>query len=222
MPFLFPSKVCALAGEAFSPLPLSLQIETLLKAGIRFIQVRSTMTDTELLPVLSAAVALCRTKNATLILQEHMNLARDAHLHGVHLDGDSSRITAMHGELGADFVIGLTVHAPEEWQAAQSSGADYLLLDPIFPSANTPGQTPDQLPAHGVSGLNRLAARGGLPLAAHGAISRDTLPIVLAAGAGTAVVGRAIWKEKVPEAAARALLKLAGEGLALPVAQIPG
>lgn len=217
MPFSFPSKICALTGEAFSPLPMSLQIETLLKAGVRFIQVRSVMNDAELLPVLSASVALCRMKNATLILQGPLNLARDAQLHGVHLDGSTEQVAQARSELGARFVIGLTVRNVVEWQAAQASGADYLLLEPIFPSANSP----DQPPAHGVSGLNRLAARGGLPLAAHGAISRDTLPIVLAAGAGTALVGRAIWKEKNPEAAARALLKLAGEGLALPVAQIP-
>ena len=214
MPFSFPSKIFALAGDAFSPLPLGAQVETLLKAGVRFIQVRSTMGDAELLPALSAAVALCRAKNATLILHDRLNLARDAQVHGVHLDGQTEHVAQLRGEFGAEFIIGLTVRTTAEWQAAQSSGADYLLLEPIFPSANSP----DQLPAHGVSGLNRLAARGGLPLAAHGAISRDTLPIVLAAGAGTALVGRAIWKEKNPEAAARALLKLAGEGLALPIA----
>lgn len=214
MSFSFPSKIFALAGDGFSPLPLDAQVETLLKAGVRFIQIRSTTDNAALLPVLSAAATLCRAKNAILILHDHPNLARDAQLHGVHLDGDPARTAQLRGERGAGFIVGLSVRNAVEWEAAQACGADYLLIEPIFPSANSP----DQLPAHGVSGLNRLAARGGLPLAAHGAISRDTLPIVLAAGAGAALVGRAIWKEKNPEAAARALLKLAGEGLALPLA----
>jgi len=215
MPISFPSKLCALAGEAVSLLPPGAQVELLLRAGVRVILLRSERDDAALQPELLALVEQCRAKRATLLLHERLARSRAARPHGVLLDGDPSRVASARGDLGPEFIIGLTVRSAAEFQAAQGSGADFLLLEPIFPSANAPSQPS----AFGVSGLNRLAARSAIPLASHGAISRDTLPIVLAAGAGMAVVSDAIWKEKNPEAAARALLKLAGEGLALPLMQ---
>jgi thiamine-phosphate pyrophosphorylase len=86
---------------------------------------------------------------------------------------------------GADVLIGISAHAEDDVAAAQTQGADYVTLSPIFATTSKPGYGP----ALGLAGLAR-ALRFGLPVIALGGVTADSAAECLRAGAaGVAVMG---------------------------------
>ncbi len=214
MSFVLPSRLYAIADDTACGLPLGEQVGILLAAGVKLLQLRSKkLDDAALLPVAREAAARCAEKGAWLLLNDRVALAREAGARGVHLGQGDMDPAAARALSGPDFVIGYSTHDAAEFARGLESPADYLALGPIFPSG-TKMARPEW---HGSSGLNRFAAKKDRPLVAIGGISRDSLPVLLAAGAdGCAVIG-AIWREKDPKAAAAALVRAADGPPTLPV-----
>lgn len=104
--------------------------------------------------------------------------------------------------VGADAVIGLSAHTPEEVErAAADPEVDYFCAGPVWPTPTKAGR-----PAAGLELLGRAAAvAGGKPWFAIGGIDRDRIDEVIEAGAERVVVVRAITEAADPAAAAREL-----------------
>ena len=104
-------------------------------------------------------------------------------------------------ELGPERLIGLSTHAPEQFDAALRSDADYLSVGPVHATPTKPGRRPAGL------GYVRYAAgrRTDKPWFAIGGIDLGNVRAVVDAGAERVVVVRAIRDADDPEAAARLL-----------------
>jgi thiamine-phosphate pyrophosphorylase len=208
-PFKFPSRLYAIADDTASLLPLTEQISALLTAGVKVIQVRcKILADVELLAVLHDAVPRCAAAGALLIVNDRVDLCLKSGASGVHLGQADMPVEQAREKLGPHKIIGCSTHTPDEFSRGLTTSADYLALGPIFPTATKNVEHAH----HGVTGLYKYVRQCNRPLVAIGGISRDSFPVVLATGVAAVAVIGAVWRQKNPTAAARALLIQAGEG----------
>jgi thiamine-phosphate pyrophosphorylase len=128
----------------------------------------------------SALAALCRSRQVPFIVNDDVDLARDAD--GVHLgreDGDIGRAReAMKGKL-----LGVSCYnSLEAARAAVAQGADYIAFGSVFASPTKPGAVRAPLSLFGE------ARALGVPLVAIGGITLENAPQLLAAGADALAV----------------------------------
>ena len=91
---------------------------------------------------------------------------------------------------GGVFWIGVSCHSPEEVPAAESAGADYTFLGPIFETA---AKLPYGPPL-GLDALREAARRTHIPLLALGGITVERVGPCLEAGA-TGIAGISIFQK---------------------------
>lgn len=128
-------------------------------------------------------------------------VALAAGAHGVHLaeQGDAA---AARAALGADALIGQSVHTPEQARAIDPALVDYVVAGPAFATASKPGYGP----LLGGEGIAAMAQAAPVPVIAIGGIDARTAPECLSAGAaGVAVMGT-IMRATAPETVVAALL----------------
>ena len=85
----------------------------------------------------------------------------------------------LKGWLPARFLVGVSAHSMAQVRQARDSGADYVVLGPVF-------ETPSKLqygPPLGLAAFREICGRVDLPVFGIGGISRETIPLVMAAGA---------------------------------------
>ena len=130
-----------------------------------------------------------------------MVLALDAD--GVHLGKNDMPVPIARKLLGNDKIIGMSVEHPDEVEAAERDGADYLGASPIY---TTPTK-PELETGLGLEGLRKIRQRTQLPVIAIGSMNQRTVADVIAAGADGVAVVSAIVAADDPEIAAREILE---------------
>jgi thiamine-phosphate pyrophosphorylase len=188
--------------------PLVEVVGKALEGNVRTVQLRERDLDTRrLLAEARALRALTREYGARLLINERIDVALACDADGVHLPANSFAIADARSLLGADSIIGVSTHHPEEASRAAQNGADFAVLGPIYdtPSKRSFG------PALGVESLREAVGRCDIPLIAIGGVTAANVPELLRAGAQGVAVIRAILAAADPEQAARALT-----GYALP------
>lgn len=135
-----------------------------------------------------------------LFVNDRLDVALAVDAAGVQL-GHSSLDVEEARRLNADWWIGKSVHDLPEAEAARASGADYLVVGPVFPTATHPGREP--------LGPARLAAiaRLGLPTIAIGGVTPERIAAVRNAGVHGIAAIRALWDAADPATAARRMLE---------------
>jgi thiamine-phosphate pyrophosphorylase len=158
------------------------------RAGIDWIQIREPgLDDRRLLALTRDAVAAVRGTPARILVNGRPDIALAAEASGVHLRANSMAASRVRPLVPREFVIGRSVHSPEEAMAAEADGGcDYLIFGTVFASASKP-------PGHPVAGLDalgRVCASVRLPVLAIGGVTIDRAPAVASAGAaGVAAIG---------------------------------
>jgi len=95
---------------------------------------------------------------------------------------------------GADLVAGVSCHDLGEALAAQSAGADYGFLSPVF----KPTSKETYLPTLGAQGFEAIAAKVSLPLLALGGMTPEAASKLYEAGAfGVAVSGDLFLSDEI-------------------------
>jgi thiamine-phosphate pyrophosphorylase len=103
--------------------------------------------------------------------------------------------------VGDEAIVGLSTHSIAQADAGARSGADYIAVGPVHATPTKEGR-----PAIGLEPIRHAAAHiTDLPWFAIGGIDQHTVGDVVAAGAGRAVIVRAIAHAEDPEAVTRAL-----------------
>lgn len=179
------------------------------RAGIDLIQIRERDLDARALAdLVRRCVAAANGTRARVLVNDRVDVAVAAGAHGVHLRGDSIATAAARSLVGADAIIGRSVHTVDECaEVARAGGVDYLVFGTMY-------QTPSKDAAHALASLDELSAAcraaAGLPAEA-GAGLQVAVP-VLAIGGMTV--------ERAAEAAAAGAAGIAGIGLFIPPAGI--
>jgi thiamine-phosphate pyrophosphorylase len=183
--------VCAAREDAF--------VEAALRGGVDLLQLRiKAGRDDEILAVARRYARLCARHGALFILNDRPDLVAAAGADGVHVGQDDMTVAQARELVGAERLIGLSTHTPE--QVDDAAGVDYIGVGPVHATPTKPGR-----PAVGVELLSYAAAHAGIPWFAIGGIDAGNLPKVIAAGATRVAVVRALTEAADPTQAAAAL-----------------
>jgi thiamine-phosphate pyrophosphorylase len=175
----------ALPGSAEEQMRLLLEkIESTARAGVNWIQIRDKDLSARELAALTAE-ALRRIPLACRVLvNDRLDVAIAAGAGGVHLGEHSipvgeARRLLRDKSVSADFLVGVSVHSLRSAEAAERSGADYVVFGPVF---ETPSKTAFGSP-QGEEKLAQICAGVSIPVMAIGGIGSENAGKCEAAGA---------------------------------------
>ncbi len=180
-PMSFPFELCYITDRrALGPKPLPPFILEAVRAGVDLLQIREKDLDTRpLLELVKISVEYARETNTRVVVNDRLDVALALGASGVHLGTRSLPPRAVRDCVPEGFLVGVSCHSLEEARAAESSGADYILLGPVF---ETPSKIPYGPPL-GLAKLQEVAAQVRVPLLALGGINVERVKLCLEAGA---------------------------------------
>jgi thiamine-phosphate pyrophosphorylase len=173
-----------------------------IEGGVDLVQLREK--DLEARPLLRRAElagAVCRRYGVPFVLNDRPDLALECGADGVHVGQDDAPAELARRILGPDAIVGLSTHAPAEWDASAGAPVDYLSAGPVNPTPTKPGR-----PGTGLAYLEYVRGTGrDIPWFVTGGATPETIPAMAAAGARRFVVVRYLTESADPSAAAREL-----------------
>jgi thiamine-phosphate pyrophosphorylase len=160
-------------------------MEELLAAGVSLLQYRNKLGNEA--EVLADALAL-RTAaplgRCVLILNDYPALVSQVGFDGVHVGQEDMAADRARELIGADKMLGVSTHNPEQSASAELTSADYLAVGPVF--ATSSKLNPD--PVVGLEGVRLARLLTKKPLVAIGGITLANCKAVLEAGADSVAV----------------------------------
>ncbi len=169
--------------------------------GAGIVQLREKkLGDEELTAMANAARALCERIGALLIVNDRPSVALEAGADGVHIGQEDMDAAAVRELVGAEMLVGLSTHTPEQIDAVDPGLIDYIGVGPVHETPTKQGR-----PAVGVELVRYAAANAHVPFFAIGGLDESNVDEVLQAGAERVCVLRAVAAAADPRAAARAL-----------------
>ena len=169
-----------------------------LEGGCRWIQLRmKEASPEEILPIALEALPLCRKYNATFIIDDHVEIAKQIKADGVHLGKLDMPITEARKTLGKDFIIGGTSNTFEDIQMLYKDGADYIGCGPVRYTTTKKNLSP----VLGLEGYRRIISQMNktnihLPIVAIGGITPKDIPSLMETGiTGIALSGSILRAE---------------------------
>jgi thiamine-phosphate pyrophosphorylase len=182
--------------------PLAEILGAAFAAGCRWASLREKdLSAEEQMNLARELLALARRFGARLTLHGDARLALAAGLDGVHLPAAADPAAA-RSLLGADALIGISIHSAAEARMLDRALVDYAVLGPVYATTSKPGYGP----ALGPEGVRLIARGAAVPIIAIGGITPDRVADVMRAGAaGVAVMG-SVMRSADPAMEVRALL----------------
>lgn len=153
------------------------QVRRAAAEGIPLVQIRERDLDARALyDLCQRAVESVRGTRTRVIVNDRLDIALAARAHGVQLRGGSFPATRIRPVVPRGFLIGQSVHSPEE--AAAARAADFLLFGTVFATPSKPGLSPA-----GLQALADAVKATTVPVLAVGGVSATTVPRLLETGA---------------------------------------
>jgi thiamine-phosphate pyrophosphorylase len=179
------AELCANAGWALADLAAAC-----FDGGARLLQIRAkTLPGQAFLDAAGSIVELGRACGALVIVNDRADIARLAGAGGVHVGQDDLTPAHVRAVVGADTIVGLSTHTPEQVDAAMRAAIDYLAIGPLY-STFTKATGYDAVGLDGLRQASRAASAAGLPLVAIGGITLERAPELIEHGAAAvAVIG---------------------------------
>ena len=151
------------------------------------------LTSRELIILVEEALSATREQGmggARVVVNDRVDVALAGGADGAHLAAHSMPVRVVRRFVPRAFVIGVSCHSLGEAMAAESGGADYLVLGPVF-------ETPSKLgygPPLGLEELRNVASRIRIPVLALGGITVERIRPCLEAGA-SGIAGIRIFQD---------------------------
>jgi thiamine-phosphate pyrophosphorylase len=183
--------------------PLVSLLQRVLTVGTPAIQLRERdLSVRELLTLAREVQAVTAPHRSQLLINDRIDVALTLDGVGVHLRSNSLPVSVARQLLGAQRPLGISVHTIEEAVQAESHGADYIILGPIYetPSKQTFG------PPLGIHVLEKACGMVRIPIIGIGGVTAVRAREMRRAGAFGAAVITAILSANDVESATRELL----------------
>ena len=169
-----------------------------LEGGCRWIQLRmKEASPKDILPIAKEAMSLCRKYDATFIIDDFVELAKQIGADGVHLGKNDMPIAKARKILGKDFIIGGTANTFEDVQMLYKAGANYIGCGPFRFTTTKKNLSP----ILGLEGYQQIISlmkehKISLPLVAIGGITKKDIPSLMQTGiSGIALSGSILRSE---------------------------
>lgn len=178
--------------------------EQALAGGVKAVQLREKdLGGRELFRLAERTKRLCDRYGATLFINDRVDVALAVEAAGVQLGTASLPIEVARSLLGAEKLIGASIHSLAEGQQAEKSGADFVLFGPVY---YTPSKAMFGAP-QGVAALGKIVETLSLPVFAIGGITPDNVVALRGLGiCGIALISAVINAEN-PQAAAQEMIR---------------
>jgi thiamine-phosphate diphosphorylase len=199
-----PFAPCPAKLGLYPVLPTADWVERVLDFGVKTVQLRSKQPKSAALTQeIERCVAAGRKHDARLFINDHWQEAVAAGAYGVHLGQEDLREADLNAIAAAGVRLGLSTHGYFEMLTALHFRPSYLACGAVFATTTKEMPTAPQ----GLARLSRYVKLldGVVPMVAIGGIDGNVLPEVLATGAGSAAVVRAVTEAAEPAAAVAAL-----------------
>ncbi len=163
-------------------------LEAAIRGGAKIIQLREKeCTAGDLYRMALRFRKVTSEAGMLLIINDHVDIALAVDADGVHLGQDDLPLEAAR-RIAPDLLIGISTHSREEALKAQSDGADYVNIGPIF-STRTKEGVKGYLGPESIAGI----AEGlEIPFTVMGGIKSANIDPVLAQGARRVAVVTAV------------------------------
>lgn len=182
------------------------QVRKALAGGVRWIQLRMKDTTTdEIKSVASVVVPMCHETDATIIVDDHVELVEACGFDGVHLGKYDMNPHQARGILGADRIIGFTVNNAGDAMLAKTYPIDYVGVGP-FRFTNTKKNLAGILGIDGISEIIKILGVE-IPSVIIGGITVEDIAVVKSAGACGVAVSGAIAHAGDVQSAAETFIK---------------
>ncbi|MFC4798731.1 thiamine phosphate synthase [Neobacillus sp. GCM10023253] len=180
--------------------------------GITFFQFREkgegALIGEEKYALAKKLQSLCKEHRIPFIVNDDLELAIALDADGVHIGQEDEPAETVRNQIGDNKILGVSVHTPEEAEAALSAGADYFGIGPVYPTKTKA----DAKPSRGTTLIEELRSQGiAVPIVGIGGITSENAATVVEAGADGVSVITAISLADSPHLAAKALRKSVGE-----------
>ncbi|MCL4541294.1 MAG: thiamine phosphate synthase [Chloroflexi bacterium] len=177
------------------------------RCGATLLQVRGEgLSDFALYTLTCQLLEISKEFNVPLIVNDRADIARAAGAAGVHVGHiglEDLPPDAVRRVVGPDAIVGVSVASVEEALVAESLGASYLSVGPIYTTASKD----DAGAAVGLERIRLIRVRFSGPLCAIGGITPATAAEVIRAGADGVAVISALTTAADPEMVARDFLR---------------
>ena len=175
-----------------SPVPVTEQVRQVLEGGCRWIQVRmKDASDEEIAGVIEEIKPMCLDKEAFLILNDRVELAKTLDVGGVHLGKTDMLPSQARLILGPAAVIGVTANTVEDVEAVKALDIDYIGIGPYrFTEAKK-----NLAPTLGIEGIGSICGNmhereiNIATVAVGGILPEDVAPLMESGVNGIAVSG---------------------------------
>ncbi len=179
-----------------------------LDAGVRVVQLREKeMTDKALYRQALKFREMTARQNALLIVDDRIDIALATGADGVHLGQDDFPVEAAR-RLAPKLIIGCSTHSVQEAVAAQSVGADYVNIGPIFATQTKSGP----IRPLGPGAIDGVAPHLTIPWTVMGGIKASNVHLVVERGAKHVAVVTGVTEQDDVAAACAALREKIAEG----------
>jgi len=183
--------------------PLVPLLQQVLIAAAPAIQLRERdLSARELVTLAREVQALTAFSGSQLLINDRIDVALALEGAGAHLRSNSLPVPVARQLLGPRRLLGISVHAVDEAVQAESEGADYIVLGPIY-------ETPSKQmfgPPLGIHTLEKACRLVRIPIIGIGGVTAARAREMRRAGAFGAAVITAILGATDVESAARELL----------------
>ncbi len=138
--------------------------------------------------------AMTSDAGALLIINDGLDVAMGVGADGVHLGQDDFPVAEAR-KLAPGMIIGSSSHGIAEALKAESDGASYVNIGPLF-TTGTKEWTKDYL---GIAGIEEISpVLKEVPFTVMGGIKKNHIPDLLEAGARTIAVVTAVTVQRIP------------------------
>ncbi len=191
-PMSNPPRLCYITDRtSLLPEPLVPRVLAAIHAGVDLVHIREKdLAPRDLVPLVSAALEAARGTAAKIVVNDRVDVALALGAHGAHLGTRSIPAAAVRRCVPGDFLLGVSCHSQEDAREAESAGANYIVLGPVFP---TPSKS-QYGPPLGLDRFAEITRQVKVPVLALGGISKERVKACLEAGA-CGIAGIRIFQE---------------------------
>jgi thiamine-phosphate pyrophosphorylase len=202
-----------LVTDAFPAVqPIERFLHAAIAGGVGMVQLRErTLDDRRLLDIARRCATVCAAAEVPFVINDRVDIALSCGAQGVHVGQDDLPVSTVRELCAGRLFIGLSTHSPEQIDAGNALGVDYIGVGPVH-------ETPTKLgrPAVGTDLVRYAAIHATMPFFPIGGLEPANVGEVIKAGATRVSVLRWITQSRDPELAARRLREACERARAVP------
>ena len=176
------------------------KVSEAVEGGVDLVQLRDKSLPGGRLLDLACSIREALGGRAKLVVNERIDVALAAGVHGVQLGEEGLPVAQARKILGNGLLIGRSVHSTDVAVQAELDGSDFLVVGTMYASQSHPGEVPA-----GPGLMEEISKNCHLPLIGIGGVAPENAAELIESGAsGVAVITNILGAEN-PRAAAERL-----------------